>query len=735
MPWLIALGPIPALAQGALVDAIVGDRLKPPFTSLDTCLEFVKGGSAEAAAPPAGRLICDRLDRVWQDPTGAKTAGDNPLRIDFGAPPLGAQAETAQGAVGGALLARILAIPQLLPPRLSGGLVLENLIVTGTLELADIAVDLPVALRRARFRPADTILLEDHFAPIAIRLDGVDFAHALEIRESDIAGHLLIDDSTFGGGLTLADVVISSRATSGSPRASSYLGDTPALRVRHSIFEADLSLANVLIFNPLSRRGWAGRSATFHDVTVTPGLELRELYAEGDFQIGKSELGTVTLQGFQLKGSFFFEHNSMTRLEIADGDFHDAPYINQNRVLQSVAIHRIGIRLGSEEYVPEIAVNQIGGSFMLAPAVLNDNVSRLDLTYNRVDGLASIVPPKESTAEIDLSNAEMPTRLELGKSYWSLPCSEKRKLYNPDDSEDPCETEEAEGGSVNLTNASLNNTTEDSEDPCEAAEEDEGRLINLTNASIDILAWNFPIDCKVRWDGAGLSYAYWGDPDLKGAEAGRTDEDFIESLKRWRFAMQEPNSEALGFMSTYLHSRGRFSDSRDLQEEAKEVNYRPPQLLDLGWVVYALLWPTGFGVKPELALFWLFIGWLVGGAVYAIYRWRAGNAGWPPLAPPGLREAPASYVASADEGRITPATLEITEQPSMVAGFMQYQRDRRPADFSVWAFSADAVLPVINLHAYTEYYPRNRAVRAFSFVQHIVGWWMLSIFLASATIL
>ena len=45
------------------------------------------------------------------------------------------------------------------------------------------------------------------------------------------------------------------------------------------------------------------------------------------------------------------------------------------------------------------------------------------------------------------------------------------------------------------------------------------------------------------------------------------------------------------------------------------------------------------------------------------------------------------------------------------------------------------MLPVINLHAYTEYYPRNRAVRVFSFVQHIIGWWMLSVFLASATIL
>ena len=74
VPWLILLGTAPALAQGASVDAIVGDRPKPPFSSPEACLEFAQGSSAAAPAQPAARLICDRLDRVWQDPTGAKPA-------------------------------------------------------------------------------------------------------------------------------------------------------------------------------------------------------------------------------------------------------------------------------------------------------------------------------------------------------------------------------------------------------------------------------------------------------------------------------------------------------------------------------------------------------------------------------------------------------------------------------------------------------------------------------------
>jgi hypothetical protein len=425
----------------------------------------------------------------------------------------------------------------------------------------------------------------------------------------------------------------------------------------------------------------------------------------------------------------------MARLDIVDGIFYDTPYLNYNHADQSVSVSRVAIYLPPDDWDPEIAANRIDGQFLFAPSGLDENVRRVDLTYNRVEGLASIFPPQDWLAEIDLSNVKIPTRLEIGRPHW-LGGPEPQALYAPAHSADAI---------------------------CRDGEDGRVRLVNLTNATLDILAWNFPIRCDVQWDGAGLTYAYWGDPDLKSdMTLRRSDDDFIEALKSWRYTMRERNSEALDYMATYLHSRGRFSDSRDLRQEAKEVNYHPGSLVDPGgwtlvrwrvpaafgvapgltpvwllvgpetwtglggWVVYLLLLPTGFGVKPELALLWLFVGWLVGGAVYQVYRRRSQGLGWAPAAGPqpaatwALRDAPAG---------------EPEEQPSLVPGFMQYQRDRRPADFSTWAFSADAVLPVINLHAYTEYYPRNRAVRVFSFVQHIIGWWMLSVFLASATIL
>ena len=70
---------------------------------------------------------------------------------------------------------------------------------------------------------------------------------------------------------------------------------------------------------------------------------------------------------------------------------------------------------------------------------------------------------------------------------------------------------------------------------------------------------------------------------------------------------------------------------------------------------------------------------------------------------------------------------------SLVGGFIQFERDRMPREFDLLIFSADATLPVIDLHAYNTFYPsRQRWVPG---VQHVFGWWLISVFLASVTVL
>ena len=70
-----------------------------------------------------------------------------------------------------------------------------------------------------------------------------------------------------------------------------------------------------------------------------------------------------------------------------------------------------------------------------------------------------------------------------------------------------------------------------------------------------------------------------------------------------------------------------------------------------------------------------------------------------------------------------------------VRGFQQYDHGKEPDHFSLVGFSLDALLPVVNLHAFDNYFPRNRAVRLFSFLQRLFGWWMITAFVTSATIL
>ncbi len=708
--WLGALGSAHAVestvpSSDDPVVAVVDPGFQKPFRSVDACLTFASGGAHRTEDGPAANRICTKIDQLWQAPNSAGAADDNPLQLDLRQNL--ASKYPVRGSISGDLLARFLTLPNLLPPRITGGLVLENLEIKGTLELDDATVGFPVAIREAGFRPDKETILEDHLAFVAIRLDRTRFVAGLEIAQSDIQGHVLIDGSRFPGGLALSEVVISTRSTAPlGPVAAQNLGRAAALRMRNTTVDSGLLIHDVLIFNP---RGSSGRSAELQTNMIAPRLDIGGLYAEGGFAISRSNLGQFSLSDFQFGGNFMLGHNRISRLRIAEGRFSDTLSISNNQAIDSFDMLRFDIYLKDGDVDPEIAVNQVEGRFLFLPAHFNDKVERIDLTYNHVAGLASVVPPAELSAELDLSNVKMATRLEVGKSYWERPGPDADLLFQPKAAVD-AECPETDGSST--------------------------QLINLTNASLDIFVWNFPIRCDVRWDGAGLAYRYWGDPDLKGGQAQKTDGDFVELLKRWRFTAEKPNSEALGFMANYLNSRGQFSDSRDLRQEAKEVNYRPhADDLDTvwgwvayawSWVVYGLLWPTGFGVKPELALLWLFVGWVICALAYHSYSRR--QRGWAPnrRQPGGLSDEGAAFAG---------AGFEVDEQPSRVPGFMQYDRDRRPADFSLWAFSADAMLPVVNLHAYTEYYPKHPGVRFLTFAQHIVGWWMLSIFLASATVL
>ena len=68
-------------------------------------------------------------------------------------------------------------------------------------------------------------------------------------------------------------------------------------------------------------------------------------------------------------------------------------------------------------------------------------------------------------------------------------------------------------------------------------------------------------------------------------------------------------------------------------------------------------------------------------------------------------------------------------------GFSLFDLGKEPVRFSYLRYSVDAMLPFIDLHAYNYYYPVKPWVRVVSVVQHVCGWWWLTVFIASAAIL
>lgn len=70
-----------------------------------------------------------------------------------------------------------------------------------------------------------------------------------------------------------------------------------------------------------------------------------------------------------------------------------------------------------------------------------------------------------------------------------------------------------------------------------------------------------------------------------------------------------------------------------------------------------------------------------------------------------------------------------------ILGFSRFDSNKMPTRFTHWRYSVDTMLPFIDLHAYSNYYPEAGWMRAFSICQHVIGWWFMTVFVASAAIL
>ncbi len=319
--------------------------------------------------------------------------------------------------------------------------------------------------------------------------------------------------------------------------------------------------------------------------------------------------------------------------------------------------------------------------------------------------------------------------------------------------------------------------------------------INLSNAVVNDLVWELPIRTGCfHWQGVGLHYASWGTPDLSIDEKSELMDLWTDYYRKTSSeggaqgigSSQRVPPDPLHHMADFFLDFGAQSRSREIRAEAKSADFPRPEepFLDqpisfAGWIVArVLLWPTNFGTQPERAIIILMIsivGTLVILWIYSlswgkawknaiIYRreWQRqqqDNAEIENLEIAALMkrfDRTEDVLRALEEKRAVIKEINNKRHPfaenvellnskkldedeilhvSSVGGFLQYDRNRQPQHFNLFRFALDSAIPVIDLHAYSQYYPVTYWARWWVMAQQIFGWYIVTSFLATIAVL
>ena len=465
----------------------------------------------------------------------------------------------------------------------------------------------------------------------------------------------------------------------------------------------------------------------------------------------------------EFRTTFKLEDNEIGVAWIWGAKFRGRTTISGNRLKGALRIWKVGFSQTEEaQPEPQITSNQVGGQFILGMIGEDKNVERITLESNEVQGDAYISLPNKWWGTINFTN------FRSNATLWIEQQNDNALVKSLTSPCDPVSV------AINWRKPPLK--------------------VVFDIVKVGILKWDMSINCNYRWIGDGLRYGHWEPSDKYLSSMNQPRDAIWDALKRWRHTMVKPDVDALNYMSGYLKSRGRYNESRTILEEAKRLNYVKdiPTNADnpnftgfvncvwkwntrclTSYVLFVLLYPGGYGAFPERVFKFIFFGWLIFGSLYKIYSWcqpRRDTLAWPIRlivslvrfggniinwiinliqlmwrwmgeriskgirclfccgAPPARNSV---ALGRQDEDNGAPRQGEDTEVP----GFMHFDEKLHPPKFSIWRYSLDAMLPVINLHAYDRYYLKSKLLRWTAAFQHILGWWLISVFLASATIL
>lgn len=633
---------------------------------------------------PTLKKVCSHFARAWQDRD--PHAEGTELVVDLSElNPEGTQIHNLPAT----FLNRLIRANISLPDHLVGGIRLRNLSIDGGIRLHYTTSRFPLILDHAQIVPK------------------VDDA-GIEIFYSDLVGLSVVNKSVVGNGIHIQSSILNKYLLI----KDSYFHITDE-EIQIQLLDTKIG-GNLEIVNndfALSPPGGYFRTLN-HDAMNS--LEVRQVKISGDFEIiGNKFPREVNVYGSQSSEFHFINNRYQGGIQFNQNFGRSAQLVTQYPIALPMRIQdnqfdsRFFIQAASihtgrsdEAYINQ---NRIGGNFYIRLAVqggvLSGDVSTIDASYNTVDGAMEVILPRT------VADAE-------GHRTQVMSLSGTRV-----------------GGKLTLA-----------ADACpDGASARSALEVELGYIDVSGLMWAVPDECEVSWIGKGIEFREWvpnasSDPELDGGAS---------RIVHWIRDQGRRDPEMLHYVGNYLLAKGYTDQARDMLEDAKAMHYRPEiwgngdptkqtngfgALLDV--VTWVYLYPTGYGAKPERALVVLFIVWVFSLGIYMLYLLLCKAK--------DNRKDTASQNSSGIIGSIVErfgVAKTGEEGESMKLGFWQFDAQKMPKDFSIWVYTTDAMLPFINLHAYDAFYPVGRIPKFVAGMQHFIGWWMFTSFVASAAVL
>ena len=820
-----------------------------------------------------GRL-CDAIAAAWISGSGENLlleAGEitaetyrqsridvfNALAVDFATDP--SIEQPAQ--INPAALVRLIAVSDLLPESMVGGLVLKNFNLTGALILDNIEIEMPVALINARFKQElvnrSHLDIGKYYLSISIngsflkkrlyikgylegavrivgtRVNSHLFLHNLDWfdaakKEESLAEPLKMGttlDRHCGEGqdwqaprLSIVDSIINgSMYVQGVAKNPVFCAIT--------IVRSDINTISIIrqILNTVTVRRSNIKKFVNSQIKYKKFLLFSNIigktYAEKLEVIPSPEIISSYLMYLNDIGELIMSRSELDSLEIIDNRFGDlsvefgriggAIRIVSNKFDNKFEIFKVNIS-NWQNYITKnmynelkISQNQIFGSFLFKPD-LDESIIKIDLNANFVKRSASIHAPRDWRGEIDFSASQFESELLLAVSL-------------PESDDESKGTNELKRQCVRISDfrGADRHCSKPLSHPVTRTSERKGRdkilkmTFNLEAVQARRLNWEMPLAFPFCWQGAGFRYESWSAKAFKTCEGWENQarsmkecefceegrKELTAGLGKWKtlISQQHTKVDALTYMSEFLDKRGERSDVQDLLREAKRLDfghsakYRDDSvesvgrqfvtvikdfaaiglcLFDdhpfseghpffrenarkcaVGSFVLLFLGPSGYGANPEWALLSIVVVWVVFTFIYRFYS---------SCLDPGSRISKSQRAISRRLFGVSRSTRFVwlpqiwvklrtwlkgppptprSHVQVPVAGFVRSNADVVAAKFSSARYSLDATLPVLNLHVYDSYIPTWSFLRLLAAIQHLIGWWLITSFLASLAIL